>query len=130
MKERKMFYDPEQVLVNVVSDVDSLENIYVLYATLSETQYYSPGVNVDYSERGDVYIEFPRASIRDDFPVVKIKAVYASQWLKTAKISDQLRLKISSNSHPTTKIIEFKKQVSRIYVRNGALQKLIWQRDP
>ena len=129
MSTEKQIYKASEVKIRVVEISDNKKE-YLVFSTLLETQFYSPGVNVKYGESDDAYVQFVRSPIKGDAPSFALKANYLQSWLKTQNFSATHQQLLVSNGAPGDQIVELPKKVFKIYVDEGGTKSLAWRRAP
>lgn len=125
MSEIKKNYTLDKVNVRVVND-ESDKKVYIIFSTLLETLFYSPGIKLKRDEKNDIYIEFIRVGIHDEIPEIDLKAEYLTKWLNDNKLPAALKEKIQNKSIPAEQIFVISEKVGNIYITDGQNNKIIW----
>ena len=100
-------------------------NTYIVFSTLMETQFHSPGVIVR-RDKENTHIEFIRAGIHDKAPTVDLKAEYLTKWVKDNNLPIALKEKLLNNSSSAEQIIVMPWGVRKLYITDGKNEKIIW----
>ena len=129
MNTEKQIYKASEVKIRVVEITDNKKE-YLVFSTLLETQFYSPGVNIKYGESNDAYIQFVRSPIKGDVPTFALKANYLQSWLKTQNLSTAHQQLLLSNGASGDQIVELPKKAIKIYVDDGEIKSLAWKKAP
>jgi hypothetical protein len=127
MENIKKNYTAEEVRIRVIND-DAENKIYVIFSTLMETQFYSPGVKTTTDDKNNVYIEFMRAGIQDKNLQFDIKAEYLIPWLSSSKVSKSIKEQMSDQSTSAEQVIFLPNKHTGIYVSDGVNKKLVWNK--
>ena len=126
MNQDKRNYRLNEVQARVISEASApTPNTYMVFSTLLETQFYSPGINVR-RDKVSTRIEFIRAGIRDKTPSIDLKAEYLTQWIKDKNLSAELREKLLHQSTSAEQIIVLPGEVGNLYITDGESEKKIW----
>ena len=120
--KRSYMIDEVQTRV-VIDDTTQPTRTYIVFGTLMETQYFSPGVKVKRDKENNVRIRFVRAGIRDKLPAVDLKAEYLTKWLNENNLPTVLKEKILRNSTSAEQILVLSGDVRNIYVTDGQSEK-------
>lgn len=125
MSEIKQRYKLDEVRVRVVSEEPS-KKVYIIYSTLLETLFYSPGIKIKSDEKNNIYIEFIRAGINDKAPEIDLKAEYLTKWISDSKLPESLKEKIRNKSTSAEQILVISEKVGNIYISDGKNNKIIF----
>ena len=130
MNENKRNYRLGEVQIRVIND-DSTQpsNTYIIFSTLMETQYYSPGVKIKRDKENNFRIEFVRAGIRDKTPAVDLKAEYLTKWLNNHSLPVVLKEKMLRKSTSAEQILVLSVPVKNIYIVDSEGEKNIWAKQ-
>ena len=130
MNEDKRNYRLNEVQIRVVvDDTTQTSRTYIIFGTLMETQYFSPGVKVKRDKENNVRIEFVRAGIRDKLPAVDLKAEYLTKWVNENSPPTVLKEKMLSNSTSAEQILVLSGDVGNIYITDGKGEKNIMEKQ-
>lgn len=124
MSEIKQRYKLDEVSARIVSEEPS--KVYVIFSTLLETQFYSPGIKIKRDEKNNIYIEFIRTGISDKAPKIDLKAEYLTKWLSDNKLPESLKEKIQDKSKPSEQILVISEKIGNIYISDGKDNKMIF----
>ena len=125
MNEDKRNYRLDEVQARVVYETSSLTpNTYIIFSTLLETQFYSPGIKVR-RDKENTNIEFIRAGIRDKAPSIDLKAEYLTKWVKDNNLPIELKEKLLNNSSGE-QIIVMPGEIGNLYITDGESKKMLW----
>jgi hypothetical protein len=127
MEDTRKIYRSDEVRIRVVND-DVSNKAYVIFSTLMETQFYSPGVKITTDEENAVLVEFARVAIQDKSFQVDLKAEYLTKWLKDQNLPRSIQEKIQNQSTSADQIFILPGKTSGIYVMDGVTKKLLWSR--
>lgn len=129
MSEDKRNYRLDEIQTRVINEVSAqTPNTYIIFSTLLETQFYSPGIKVRRDKENNIHIEFIRAGIRDKTPGVDLKAEYLNKWVKDNSLPTELKEKILNKSTSAEQIIVMPGEVGSIYITDGNSEKIIWKK--
>ncbi|WP_394780062.1 hypothetical protein [Undibacterium sp.] len=128
MDEFKRNYTIEQLKIHVTNDA-STDRTYVVFSTLMETQYYSPGVKTSIDDKNNMFIEFVRAEIRDKNPQIDLKAEYLVKWIQDNKPSKATQEKLMEHSTSADQIFFIPGKIENIYVTNLETKTKIWEKS-
>lgn len=125
MSETKQNYTLDRVKVRVINE-EPAKKVYIIFSTLLETLFYSPGIKLKRDEKNDIYIEFIRAGIHDKIPEIDLKAEHLTKWLNNNKLPVTLKEKIQDKSIPSEKIFVISENIGNIYITDGKDNKMIF----
>ncbi len=127
MNQEKRNYRLHEVQARVINEASAPapKNTYIVFSTLLETQFYSPGINVK-RDKVNTHIEFIRAGIREKVPSTDLKAEYLTQWIKDKNLPAELREKLLHQSTSAEQIIVLPWEVGNLYITDGESEKKIW----
>jgi len=129
MNEDKRNYRPDEVQARVISEESAeASHTYVIFTTLLETQFYSPGVNIKRDKENNIRIEFVRVGFREKAPKTDLKAEYLIKWVNDNNPSQTLREKMLTKSTSAEQIFEIPGDVGSIYITDGGSEKKIWEK--
>jgi len=129
MNEDKRNYRLNEVRARVINEASApTPNTYIVFTTLLETQFYSPGIRVR-RDKVNTHIEFIRAGIREKAPSIDLKAEYLTQWIKDKNLPPELREKLLHQSTSAEQIILLPGEVGNIYITDGESEKIIWPKQ-
>ena len=103
---------------------------YVIFSTLSETHFYSPGVKLKQDKENNIDIEFVRAALRDETPDLDVKAEYLSKWIEANRVSAVLKEKMINKAMPSEQIIVMLGEIASIAITDERGRKTIWTKAP
>ena len=78
---------------------------YLIYRTASETQFYSPRVNVTRDKNNDIHLKVLRINIHEKAPRLDAKAEYLLKFIKANKLSSSITESIKNNAVPAEQVI-------------------------
>lgn len=125
MSEIKQRYKLDEVSARIVSEEPS-KKVYIIFSTLLETQFYSPGIKIKRDEKNNIYIEFIRTGISDKAPEIDLKAEYLTKWISDNKLPESLKEKIQDKSTSSEQILVISEKVGNIYITDGKNNKIIF----
>lgn len=130
MNEDKRNYRLDEIQARVINGEDSsTPTTYIVFSTLLETRYYSPGIKLRRNKENNIHIEFIRTGIRDKAPEVDVKAEYLSKWVKDTPIPIELKDRLVNKSTPAEQIIVLQGEIDSISVTDGNSEKIIWKKS-
>ena len=125
MSEIKQRYKLDEVSARIVSEEPS-KKVYIIFSTLLETQFYSPGIKIKRDEKNNIYIEFIRIGISENTPEIDLKAEYLTRWISDNKLPESLKEKIQNNSISSEQILVISEKFENIYMSDGKNNKIIF----
>ena len=126
MNEDKRNYRLNEVEARVIHEESApTPNTYIVFSTLLETQFYSPGVKVR-RDKENTHIEFIRVGIREKKPQIDLRAEYLTKWVKESNLPAVLQEKILNKSTSAEQIIVMPGEVGNLYITDGESEKIIW----
>ena len=128
INEDKRNYRLDEIQARVINEeVSQTPTTYIIFSTLLETQFYSPGIKVRRDKENNTHIEFIRAGIRDKTSPIDLKAEYLIKWVKDNNLPAELKEKILNKSTPAEQIIVIPGKVGKLYITDGESEKMIGQ---
>lgn len=129
LNEDRRNYRLDEVQAWVINEESAeASHTYVIFTTLLETQFYSPGVNIKRDKKNNIHIEFVKLGIREKSQKIDLKAEHLAQWVSDNNPPPTLREKILTKSTSAQQIAEIPGEVGSIYITDGESEKKIWSK--
>lgn len=126
MENSRKTYGLADLKIQVIQD-ETAQKTFVIFSTLMETQFYSPGVRVVASGE-EVSLEFVRAGIQDKDVQIDLKAPYLVKWIEGRNVSAEQRIRLKENFTSADQLLELDGGVAVIYVKDGDDKNLVWKK--
>lgn len=125
--DNKRAYRLDEIKFRVIHEEDQrTPTTYLIFSTLSETHFYSPGVKLRQDKENNIDIEFVKAAIRDKTPDLDVKAEYLSKWIEGNTVPIALKEKMLNKATPSEQIILIQGEITSISITDENRRKTVW----
>ena len=119
MNENNRNYNSNEVHMRSVYE-EANNKTYLIYRTISETQFYSPGVSLKRDKNNDIRLKILRIGIQEKVPPLDEKAEYLLNFIKTNNLSNSATESIKNNATPSEQVIVIDGKINQIFIGNSA----------
>ena len=115
MNENNRNYSANEVQTRMVYE-EASNKTYLIYRTVSETQFYSPGVNVTRDKNNDINLKVLRINIHEKAPLLEVKAKYLLNYIKINNLPSTIKKAIETNATPADQVVVIEGKINQIYI--------------
>ena len=115
--ENNRTYTANEVKMRMVYEATN-NKTYLIYRAVSETQFYSPGVNINRDKNNDIYLKVLRINIHEKAPRFDAKAEYLLNFIKANNLSSSITESIKNNAVPADQVIVISGKVNHVFIDN------------